>query len=217
MKLEICTETLAGALAAEQGGAARIELCSRLDLDGLTPDLDLLREVRGAVGIPVFAMARPRPGSFVMTSEGFQELLEHLYQVLDRGCDGVVLGMLREDGSMHQAVLRQARDVACDLPLTFHRAFDQVQDQAKGLEDLIACGVDRVLTSGGAATALEGAESLRARIQQAGDRCRVLIAGSVRANNLAALTTIPGAEEFHSGLDRCPTAQRVAELVALLD
>jgi copper homeostasis protein len=217
VELEICTETMAGALAAESGGATRIELCSRLDLDGLTPDLELLKQVREAVAIPVFAMVRPNPGGFVLSAEDLLELLIHLQEVQEIGCDGVVLGMLTPEGEVHEEYLQQARAAVADLPLTFHRAFDQVSDQAQGLEGLIACGVDRVLTSGGAASAMEGVLPLQSLVRQSTDHCRILVGGGVRAVNLMELRERTGASGFHSGLDGSPTPVKVAELVALLD
>jgi copper homeostasis protein len=217
VELEICTETMAGALAAESGGASRIELCARLDLDGLTPDLELLQEVRQAVTIPVFAMVRPYPGGFVLSEGELVDLRIQLQEVQEVGCDGIVLGMLLANREVHRDSLRQARAAVPDLPLTFHRAFDHVRDQARGLEDLIDCGVDRVLTSGGKASSMEGVRQLHSLVERAGDRCGILVGGGVRAVNLKELRERTGAKEFHSGLDGAPTVETVAELVALLD
>ncbi|MGB0952312.1 MAG: copper homeostasis protein CutC [Planctomycetota bacterium] len=214
MLLEVCTETLEGAMAAEIGGAARIELCSHLDEDGLTPPPALMREVRTTVQLPICAMARPHAGPFhYPTEDTLFQMLTDIARLRDQGADGIVVGMLDLDGQIHVDHLERAVAAAGPLPVTFHRAFDGLRDQAAGLETLIRCGVQRVLTGGGPGPAEEHLEELAALVGQAGDRIEILVGGSVREHNLALLKSATCAEAFHSALDRAPTAASVRDLL----
>lgn len=214
MLLEVCTETLEGAMAAEVGGAGRVELCSALAEDGLTPTAELMTSVRAAVQLPICAMARPRPGEFRYPSEdALFEMLTDIARLRDQGADGIVVGMLDADGGIEEDQLQRAVAAAGPLPVTFHRAFDTLMDQESGLETLVRCGVRRVLTGGGPGPAVDHLEELAALVGQAGDRIEILVGGSVREHNLALLQKATDAKAFHSALDRAPTAGSVRDLL----
>ena len=203
--LEISVESVAAAVAAERGGANRIELCADLRLGGLTPPEELMRAVRAAVSLPIFAMIRPRAGDF-----GYSDL-ERLRMKVDIaiaqrvGMDGIVLGLTGRDhvtGHHRIDVGRTQMMVwhAKPLPVTFHRAFDMVGDMEAGLKDLMRAGAARVLTSGGAANALAGIESLARLVRVANERVIVVPGGGINASNVAQVARQSGAREIHSGL-----------------
>lgn len=216
MKFEVCTETLAGAKAAQEGGAHRIELCAQLDLDGLTPSGDLLLAVKEAVDLPVLCMARPCGGSFHLDKEVFEGLLEQAKQLKALGADGLVVGMLTSQGAVDLQQLKRLMHVADGLPVTFHRALDYTLHVEEALEVLIAHGVKRVLTSGCRGNAEQGTEQLRKLVEQAAGRIDIVVGGGVRAHNVRQLQQATGATEFHSALDRNPTPGTVLELVKSL-
>src|SRR5258708_3286357 len=148
--LEISVETAEAAVAAERGGAQRIELCAQLVLSGLTPGEELMRRVRGAVHVPVFAMIRPRAGDFVYSPEELAQMRREIATAQRFGMDGIVLGVLTRE---RQVDIERAQDLvlaAQPLPVTFHRAFDDVPDMDVALDQVIEAGAARILTSGGA-------------------------------------------------------------------
>lgn len=201
-------------MAAEVGGAARVELCSALEVDGLTPTPDLMASVRQTVDLPICAMARPRAGAFrYATEDALFEMLTDIARLRDQGADGIVIGMLDAHGRIEEEQLQRTVAAAGPLPVTFHRAFDALEDQAHGLEVLIACGVQRVLTGGGPGPAEDHLEDLAALVGQAGERIEILVGGSVREHNLALLQKATDAKAFHSALDRAPTSASVRALL----
>ncbi|MCL4156674.1 UNVERIFIED_CONTAM: hypothetical protein GTU68_031204, partial [Idotea baltica] len=197
---EICVDRVSAALDAWSGGVDRIEYCARLDQDGLTPDLDELREVTSRVKIPVFAMVRPRPGDFVHTSAEVDEMLASIDQVRAAGAHGIVLGVLEPAGAVNESALTRLVQAAAELPVTFHRAFDRLANPTESLEVLITAGVKRLLTSGDAASAWEGRELLRELVLQAGNRLIVMPGGGVRSDHARELMAFTGAREIHSSV-----------------
>lgn len=198
--LEISVQTTEAARAAERGGANRIELCAELSVGGLTPSRALLFEAREAVGIPIFSMIRPRAGDFVYSDEEFQEMKCQIAVAKASGMNGVVLGLLHEDRRVDVARTRELIELARPLPVTFHRAFDECLDVQRALETVMQSGATRILTSGGAKSALHGAGTLRALVQAAGDRVIILPGGGISAANVGEVVRRTGAHEFHSGL-----------------
>lgn len=196
--LESVVETADQARAAERAGAARLELCVRLETGGVTPPPPVLAAVIEAVSIPVFVMIRPRPGDFVYTDAELAQALREIAGVRAAGAAGIVLGVLRDDSRIDVERTRQLVEAADGLPVTFHRAFDAVPDQEAALEDAMAAGVCRLLTSGGAVTALEGADRLRVLVERARDRLTVMAGGGVRAGNVRALLGRTGVREVHA-------------------
>ena len=233
-QLEICADSVQSARAAQAGGASRIELCQNLAQGGTTPSIGLLRQVRALLTIPVFVLIRPRPGNFIYDADELAIMAADVQASRAAGCDGIVFGLLDAAGRVDRARCRELLAAAGPLPVTFHRAFDECPDQPRALEDLIALGCQRVLTSGGAATAPAGQEPLARLVAQAAGRLSVMPGAGITAQNLPALAARTGAREFHTSakalLPPAPSgpanlfqvpryqtdAAQVAELVRLL-
>jgi len=198
--LEISVETLEAALAAERGGADRIELCGNLSVGGVTPDVDLLRAVRAQVHIPIFSMVRPRAGDFVYSSGEFSEMRRSITDAKECGMDGIVLGVLTKEHRIDVERTRQLVEFAKPLPVTYHRAFDEAADPRRGLEDVIQSGAKRILTSGGAKSAVEGATVLAELIDAAGERIVIVPGAGISALNIEQVAQQTRAREFHSGM-----------------
>jgi copper homeostasis protein len=209
--VEGCVESLADAQAAARGGADRLELCADLAVGGTTPSAELIRAVKARVFIPVFVMARPRGGSFVYNAAEIDQSRRDIENVIDAGADGVVVGALTPSNDIDVPTLQGFVARAGQVPVTFHRAFDQVRDPARALETLIDAGVQRVLTAGGQGTALEGSATLKLLVDQAGDRIVIMAGGKVRGNNARELIERTGVPELHA---RCESnASQIAEIV----
>jgi len=198
--LEISVEALESALAAERGGADRIELCRNLSVGGVTPDADLLRAVRAQVRIPIFSMVRPRAGDFVYSSAEFAEMKRSVVGAKEAGMDGVVLGVLTKEHRVDVERTRELAELAKPLPVTYHRAFDEAADLHQALEEVIQSGAKRILTSGGAKSALEGAAMLAKLTEAAGERIVIVPGAGISSVNIAEVTRRTRASEFHSGL-----------------
>jgi len=196
--VEACVESPEGALAAEEGGAGRVELCVALEVGGLTPPDDLVAACVARLSIPVFVLVRPRAGSFVLSTAELAATVEGILRVTSLGAGGIVAGALTPEGRVDVPATAEMIAAAGGLPFTFHRAFDEIADQVEALEALIGLGVRRVLTSGGAKTAEEGAGRIGELVRQAAGRIGILAGGSVRAHNAAALVRATGVTEVHS-------------------
>jgi len=196
--LEVCVDRVETALVAAAAGADRIEFCARLDLGGITPVMLELERVLDLLEVPVFAMVRPRGGDFVYDARELRDLTEDLRAVRECGANGVVLGVLGADGRIARETVAALRAEAGDLPLTFHRAFDELARPLEGIEALLELGVDRLLTTGGPPTAWEGRDVLRELVQAAGDQLVVMPGGGVRQDHVHALLEHTGAREVHS-------------------
>jgi copper homeostasis protein len=198
--LEISVETLEAAMAAERGGADRIELCESLSVGGITPSIELMRTVRAQLRIPIFAMIRPRGGDFVYSPAEFAEMKRSIVGAKESGMDVVVLGVLTKDHRVNVERTRALVELARPLTVTYHRAFDEIADLRRGLEDVIQSGAKRILTSGGAKSALEGAALLADLVEMAGDRVVIVPGAGISALNIEQVAQRTGAREFHSGL-----------------
>jgi copper homeostasis protein len=198
--LEISVETVKGAAAAERGGADRIELCGNLPVGGVTPDALLMRSVREMVRIPIFAMIRPRAGDFVYSDAEFAEMKREIAIVKELSLDGVVLGILKMGRCVDVERTRELVEFARPLPVTFHRAFDEITELPEALENVIQTGAKRILTSGGAKGALEGATVLFELIEAAGERIIIVPGAGISASNIRQIAPRTRAREFHSGL-----------------
>lgn len=195
--VEACVDSVASSLAAERGGAQRLELCDALFDGGTTPSAGMIAACKEAVSIPVFVMIRPRGGGFVY-SEAEQDVMRRDVVVArELGADGIAMGGLQLDGTVDLALVRMMIDAAHDLPVTFHRAFDLTPDLDASLESLADAGVQRILTSGGAPTAAEGASALAHLVTQAGSRLTVIAGGGVREENVRTLVSVSGVREVH--------------------
>ena len=210
--LEISVDVVEKAVAAERGGADRIELCADLSVGGLTPSRELLCSVREKVHIPVYSMIRPRAGDFVYSDGEFSEMERSVAVATECGMDGVVLGILKKNRRIDMARTRRLVDLARPLPVTIHRAFDEVPDFMRALEGVIQTGAARILTSAGAKATLQGAARLAELVATARDRVsgvgspmqsdRIIIVpgAGITHSNLAEIVQKTGAIEFHAGL-----------------
>ena len=198
--LEISVESLQAAMAAERGGAHRIELCSNLSEGGTTPSPDLLRGVRSRVRLPIVSMIRPRGGSFVYSSAEFEAMERDIGIAKDCRMDGVVLGLLDRRGFIDVERTRHLVIVARPLPVTFHRAFDECADLQTALEDVIQTGATRLLTSGGKPTAPESLAVIGELVKTARNRIVVQPGSGVHAGNVEALVRRTRVREVHAAL-----------------
>jgi copper homeostasis protein len=207
--LEICVETLATALAAERGGADRIELCENLAAGGVTPSSELMRATRAQIHISIFAMIRPRSGDFLYTAAEFKEMIGDLALARNCGMDGVVFGLLNADRLVDIERTRALVELARPLPATFHRAFDETPNLQAALESVISCGCRRILTCGGRANAEEGSAVIAELVKVAGNRIEIVAGGGINAANVDCVLQRALAREIHSGLSsRLPYPRR---------
>ncbi|HKT30609.1 copper homeostasis protein CutC [Dyella sp.] len=194
--LEIAAGTLASALAAQEGGADRVELCSSLAEGGITPSYGMLAVVRERVRIPVYVLVRPRAGDFLYDDADFEMMRRDIETCVSLGFDGVVIGALDADGHVDPRC-RELVHAAGKLGVTFHRAIDASANVSRALDDVMALGCERVLTSGGCANALAGAQVIAGLVKQAGDRVKVMAGAGIRSGNLAEVMRLTGAHECH--------------------
>lgn len=198
--LEVCVDDVAGIHAAIRGGADRLELCAALACGGLTPSLGLMRQAADAP-IPVYAMIRPRSGSFVFSADETQVMTEDIQAAREAGLAGVVLGASLPDGRLDCEVLAQLVQAAKGMEMTLHRAFDLVPDQQAALMEAESLGFRRILTSGGCKTAPEGFVHLKQLVELSAGRVSIMPGGGLSLENLAAFAEI-GVHEFHASCSR---------------
>jgi copper homeostasis protein len=196
--IEAAVESVESAVAGESDGAGRIELCANLGVGGTTPTADLIAAVLEKTQLPVFVMIRPRGGSFVYSDAEFAEMTRDIERARTMGIGGIVTGVLEPDGGVDVDRTRSLVEAAAGLPVTFHRAFDRTRNLPDALEQLIEIGVARVLTSGGAPTALDGASAIAALVAQSRGRISILAGGGVREHNVRELVARTGVGEVHS-------------------
>jgi copper homeostasis protein CutC len=201
---ESCVESFEAAVASAAGGAARIELCANLDVGGTTAAAALVERCVAALDIPVFAMVRPRAGSFVYSRDEAHAMARDVAAMIAAGAHGLVFGALTADGVIDEGLMQRLVDLAHPLPVTCHKAIDAARDLPEALDALLALGVPRVLTSGGAPTAADGAAMIARLVRQADEALVVMAGGGVRAGNVAALVRATGVREVHAHLLRAP-------------
>ncbi|MFI5150948.1 MAG: copper homeostasis protein CutC [Bacteroidia bacterium] len=212
-QLEICCYSYTSALHASSGGANRIELCAP-GSGGLTPDRQTIVHCRSLNDIALFIMIRPRAGNFCYTQEEFEEMKENIRMAKLLGADGVVFGILNPDYTVDVARNTELARLAYPMYATFHKAFDLCRDLEKALDDCVDCGMHRILTSGGQATALSGFAAISHLVSYANDRIILIAGGGVRASNINALH-IPGLSEYHSSAILSGTDADLTEIQGL--
>ncbi len=198
--LEVIATSLEDCLAAQAGGADRIELCAALPLGGLTPSMGLLIGARQAVRLPIMAMIRPRPGGFAYSEPDFAVMLRDAELALAHGADGIVFGCLEPGGRVDIIRTRSLVTLAGSKETVFHRAFDVIADPFAALDGLAALGVTRILSSGQKASALEGAANLAAYRAYLGGHVQVLPGGGITVANVGELLRLTGADQVHASL-----------------
>jgi len=196
--VEVAAGDLDGVRVARDAGARRVELCSGLELGGLTPSTALVEAaVAAAGGTGVHVLIRPRPGDFVHSADDLALVVRDAELLLAAGADGIVVGPVLAGGTVDVGALRRLRTVAGERELSFHRAFDVCEDVEGAVADLVACGVTRVLTSGAAPRALAGADRIRRAVAAADGRLAVMAGGGVRPETVPALLAATGVRDVH--------------------
>ena len=196
-KFEICANSVASCIAAQEGGADRVELCAGIPEGGTTPSFGMIRNARECISIALNVIIRPRGGDFLYSETELQEMIYDIQAAKELGADGLVFGCLCPDGSVDMKAMAVLMEAAGDTPVTFHRAFDHTSDPFKALEDIISLGCTRILTSGCRPTALEGADLLAQLVEKASDRIIIMPGCGVREDNIAEIARLSGAREFH--------------------
>ncbi|HET7552098.1 MAG TPA: copper homeostasis protein CutC [Gemmatimonadaceae bacterium] len=216
--LEIAANSLGSALAAEEGGADRVELCDNLGGGGTTPSYGTIAIARDRLRVPLYVLIRPRTGDFCYDAAEVKVMLCDIESCVRLGCDGVVIGALDIDGDVDETVCRELIAAAGSLGVTFHRAFDAARDQVPALDSIMALGCERVLTSGGEADALAGAERIAGFVKQAGSRLKVMAGAGIDAGNIGEVAVRSNAHEFHGsarGMRSSPSRHRNGRLRGL--
>jgi len=196
-KIEICCDSIESAFSSMHAGADRIELCTNLSEGGTTPSYGIIQAVRAIKNIKLHVLIRPRGGDFLYDNADFGIMMKDIEICKKIGADGVVLGILNPDGTIDK--LRTAEIVKSAMPLevTFHRAFDLSNDPLKALEDVISCGIKRVLTSGQRNKAIDGARLIAELVRLASDRVIIMPGSGISDSNIETLARLSEAKEFH--------------------
>lgn len=197
-ELEVIAFDLLSCQLAADNGADRIELCANPHEGGTTPSYGMMKAARKSTLIQVFPIIRPRGGDFLYTKEEFEIMKDDVKAAQDIGCEGVVIGILSNDGNIDVEKCQELVTLAGQMEVTFHRAFDRVKEPIKSLEQIIAIGCKRILSSGLHPTAIEGSSILRALVSQADGRIKIMPGSGVRSNNIVQLAKDTGAICFHS-------------------
>ncbi|MGN6144454.1 MAG: copper homeostasis protein CutC [Mesorhizobium sp.] len=207
--IEICVEGIDGLLAAQAAGADRVELCASLIEGGITPSLGTVRAALDLATIPFHVIVRPRGGDFLYSEAEYRSMLADVEALRDAGVAGVVVGCLKEDGTIDEDRMTALAKAAGPLNVTCHRAFDMTRDPFEALEALVRCGVGRVLTSGQRDTAVEGADLLAALVEKAAGRIIILGCGALAPDTIGTVRRKTGLTEMHfASLKDVPSAMR---------
>jgi copper homeostasis protein len=203
--VEVCVDSLESAIAAERGGAKRVELCASLAEGGVTPSAGMIATTRQKISIGLHVMIRPRAGDFCYTADEFEVMRRDVLMAKQLGADGVVFGLLDADADVDVPRTRALVDFAKPLQTTYHRAFDMSADHFRSLERIAETGAHRILTSGGAPTAVEGIAVLRSLVEAARGRVIVMACGGINQQNVQRVMEATSVREIHAGL-RTPLA-----------
>lgn len=204
--LEICVETLPEAIQAVSAGADRLEVCAAMSESGTTPSIGLLGAILDRVKVPAFVMIRPRGGDFTYDDDELDVMRRDIRAAKDAGAHGIVSGVLERSGAIDRDATKALVDAASPLPFTFHRAFDLVPELEFALGMLRSIGVKRILTSGGASSALVGADAIAKLRRQAGE-ITLMAGGGVRGANVLEVVEVSGVTEVHARpTRRCSTS-----------
>ena len=198
--LEVCANSASSALAAQEGGAVRVELCENLNEGGTTPSYGDILMTRKLLHIKLYVLIRPRGGDFLYNDLEFKIMCADVNNCVDAGCDGIVIGLLNADGTIDKKrcaeLIKPARQLG--VGVTFHRAFDMCADMYQALEDIIDLGCERILTSGGKSTAMEGAATIAHLVEKAAGRIIIMPGSGVNESNAADLVHFTGVTQIHS-------------------
>lgn len=196
--LEVISFSIESCKTAVEAGAQRIELCDNPIEGGTTPSAGMIKVARALAPIQLFPIIRPRGGDFLYSDDEFKMMQEDIRLCKELGCDGVVIGLLTKDGKVDIERTAKLVELAYPLGVTFHRAFDRVQNHRSALEEVINCGCERILTSGLYPTVSEGKDVLKELVELAKGRITIMPGSGLRASNLKEIAQYTGAKEFHS-------------------
>jgi len=200
--LEVCVDSADSAVAAQQGGANRVELCANLVEGGCTPSPGVIQATRRRLDTSLHVIIRPRGGDFCYSDAEFETMGLDIAFAKQAGADGIVIGLLTEDGAVDTERARALVEAARPMSVTFHRAFDVTREPFQALDTLITLGVDRILTSGQEGTALDGLDLIHDLIQRAADRIVIMPGGGIKEHNFPEVLARSGATEFHVRLPK---------------
>jgi len=195
--LECCVDSVESAINAANGGASRLELCSNLIIGGTTPDVALVKEIRKYTDIRIHALIRPRFGDFCYTRHEIEIMKSQIRALKDAGVEGVVIGVLDEDGNLNMPIMRALMAEAEGLSVTLHRAFDMCRDPYQALEEAIALGVNTILTSGQKQSAWEGRELLAQLIEKADGHIDIMVGAGISASVIEKLIPETKGTSYH--------------------
>lgn len=195
--LECCVDSVESAIAAEKGGANRLELCANLIIGGTTPSLALYEEVRKHTSIRIHVLLRPRFGDFLYTDHEFAILEREVEMFREAGVDGVVIGCLTKDGHLDMPKMRRLKEAAGSMSVTLHRAFDVCIDPFKALEECKELGINTILTSGQKNHCLEGEALIRELAEKAKGKVDILAGAGVDADVIAKMVRSTSLTSFH--------------------
>ena len=196
--LEIACFNMESAIIAQQAGANRIEFCSDMNAGGVTPKLEDFILLKSKIHIPIFVMIRPKGGNFIYSNDEFEQMKNDIFQFKNAGANGFVFGILNENQEVNIIQNKALVEMANPLPCTFHRAFDEINNQMEALDIIIECGFRTILTSGNAKNAMEGLDSLKALVSKANKKICIMPGGGVRAINIEILKENISTNWFHS-------------------
>lgn len=196
-KLEICADSILSAVTAQEAGAHRIELCDNLSEGGTTPGPGKILSARSNLDIDINVLVRPRASDFLYSDAEYDVMRRDIEFCGESGINGIVIGLLRKDGNIDTDRTARLAEIARPMSVTFHRAFDMCNDQLKGLEEVIATGADRLLTSGGKNKAADGLDMLKKLVAKAGKRIIIMPGSGIDAQNIQEIAIKSGAGEFH--------------------
>lgn len=215
MQLEIAVFNVDDAIKAAAVKPQRLEICSNYQVGGITCHENDLKKIRTLIDIPIFTIVRPRAGDFVYNDEEFAEMKKTISLCKELHYNGIVLGLLKDDNTIDENRTAELVALAHPLPVTFHRAFDKVQNNETALEAVIKTGCKRILTSGGKPTALEGIHTLEQLVEKAKSRISILPGGGIRSQHLQTLLSKTKATEFHSAALDVNTALNIDEIIKM--
>ena len=196
-RFEICANSVDSCIAAQEGGADRVELCAGIPEGGTTPSYGTIRTARESIDIGLNVIIRPRGGDFLYSENELNQMRHDILTARELGADGLVFGCLTPEGNVDMAAMSLLMKAAGATPVTFHRAFDHTSDPFRAMEDIIGLGCVRILTSGCRPTAYEGAQNIADLIRKASDRIIIMPGCGIRENNIRDIAEITGAREFH--------------------